>query len=557
MVEANLSYETGTRSTRCCVARSSAMLDDAALARSLTFLGDARPFIRKLDAGRPVSLGLLGASVGQEGGCIAQRGKRCLTWSGCLPEWRPANRSWRPGKKCRLADQRRGWFVRLLDTINETWPSASHRLLNGASDAVPAQTFHQCLLSHLPPSPDLILLEFGSMARHLHLQATEALVRRLLALPSSPHLVFLTVRELCPTAHLGFGHPVPDYAPQQKTVHSWAEASFEKLARHYGQSSLSYYHAIAPLFHANATNFTRADVAADCLHPSKGRRGSGYMASMLTNWLRAARRDAAAATREPARQSDALPPPLHAKLSMEKYTSSDDHCFGFAPHAAMHTPPIWGTHVSAPSTAAWDTDACPPLPPPPPPPSRRCKAARSRHCISLRRRSNSSSLAQCGACPVGEGRPNATLDAIPKGWFFCDHALVRRGDLFVRGKISPGVLSLRPGATLDMRVPPAEVSRANPCLHKSKDARLRLHYLTSYEHMGAAQLSCVGSCACEERRVEALNAEGRASVFEGLELAAHGSLHNCTLRARLLGDSGSVGKFKIARLMVSRVCAQR
>ena len=122
-------------------------------------------------------------------------------------------------------------------------------------------------------------------------------MRRLLALPSSPHLVFLTVRELCPTAHLGFGHPVPDYAPQQKTVHSWAEASFEKLARHYGQSSLSYYHAIAPLFHANATNFTRADVAADCLHPSKGRRGSGYMASMLTNWLRAARRDVAAATR--------------------------------------------------------------------------------------------------------------------------------------------------------------------------------------------------------------------------------------------------------------------
>ena len=41
------------------------------LARSLTFLGDARPFMRKLDAGRSVSLGLLGASVGQEGGCIA------------------------------------------------------------------------------------------------------------------------------------------------------------------------------------------------------------------------------------------------------------------------------------------------------------------------------------------------------------------------------------------------------------------------------------------------------------------------------------------------------
>ena len=276
-----------------------------------------------------------------------------------------------------------------------------------------AQTFHQCLLSHLPPSPDLILLEFGSMARHLHLQATEALCRRLLALPSSPHLVFLTVRELCPTAHLGFGHPVPDYAPQQKTVHSWAEASFGSratMANRHSRTTTRSPHCFTP---------TRPTLPAPTWPPTtctrRGRRGSGYMASMLTNWLRAARARRGCrnkGARAAKRCATAVAPrqALNGKVYIVRQS-----LLALPPHAAMHTPPIWGTHVSAPSTAAWDTDACPPLPPPPPPPpSRRCKAARSRHCISLRRRSNSSSLAQCGACPVARGPAKRDARCDPK-----------------------------------------------------------------------------------------------------------------------------------------------
>ena len=117
----------------------------------------------------------------------------------------------------------------------------------------------------------------------------------------------------------------------------------------------------------------------------------------------------------------------------------------------------------------------------------------------------------------------------------------------MRGKISPGVLSLRPGATLDMRVPP-QSSSYHACINR----RTRAYGCTTsraHPH-GRSPVELRRQLRMRKRRVEALNAEGRASVFEGLELAAHGSLHNCALRARLLGDSGSVGKFKIARPMV-------
>lgn len=152
-------------------------LPPAALEASLAHLSSAQSlhdssFFQRLRAGKPVSVGVLGASVAQQGGCLEQPGQRCMLSS------------------------RRGYYVRAFKSLNLTWPNADHQLHNGAVDATPAQMFLSCLLPLLPATgPHLVFLEFGSMARALrgHFAEMEMLVRRLLGLPSRPLLVFTTV----------------------------------------------------------------------------------------------------------------------------------------------------------------------------------------------------------------------------------------------------------------------------------------------------------------------------------------------------------------------------
>ena len=159
------------------------------LNRSVVRLGQPEAYsalLRRLDAGKPLRLGVFGASVAQHGGCLEQPYKRCMEFGGVLKtrmNW--GEPSVRPFK---------GWAVRLLEHVNRTWPHAQHRLNNSALDATPAQTVLPCLFSHLPTQLDLVVLEFGSMAMHLQLAAVEAVARRLLELCPRPLLVFLSVR---------------------------------------------------------------------------------------------------------------------------------------------------------------------------------------------------------------------------------------------------------------------------------------------------------------------------------------------------------------------------
>ena len=88
-------------------------LDQAALERSLTHLGDPRllqPLFQRLQAGRPVTVGVLGASVAQNGGCTSQPGKRCMAFRGL----KPLHRMW--GERA----PHKGFAVRLLELLNST-----------------------------------------------------------------------------------------------------------------------------------------------------------------------------------------------------------------------------------------------------------------------------------------------------------------------------------------------------------------------------------------------------------------------------------------------------
>ena len=99
----------------------------------------------KLHAGQPITIGVLGASVGQNGGCLDQPGKRCMTMSG-------------------VDGRQSGFAVRLLRHINRTWPHPHHRINNSALDGTGAEHAAHCIVGHMPETLDLVIAEWGSLS---------------------------------------------------------------------------------------------------------------------------------------------------------------------------------------------------------------------------------------------------------------------------------------------------------------------------------------------------------------------------------------------------------
>ena len=152
-------------------------LDAASLARSVLSLGGApalRAFFSRLDAGQPVTVGVFGASVAQNAGCLDQPYKRCMRYDG-------VHRTYMKWGEPKIRPFK-GFAVRFLERINATWPHRLHQINNSALDATPAQNALSCLFSHLPTTLHLVVLEFGSMAFHLKLAAVESAARMLLSL---------------------------------------------------------------------------------------------------------------------------------------------------------------------------------------------------------------------------------------------------------------------------------------------------------------------------------------------------------------------------------------
>ena len=214
-------------------------VDPLALGRSVIELGSAvglRPFFDRLHRGEAVSIGLLGASVGQSGGCLSQPYKRCMLYRGVRPSLE--GYSYEP--------TRAGYLLQLFGAINRSWPHPQHAVFNAATDGIrqvdmyrhssgsseaadhsgllwwthlvpgctqcsgrvvsralghldprrplltpgtPVDATLPCLFSHLPHEVHLVVLEFGSMARYTTVAAVEATLRVLLSLPSRPAIV--------------------------------------------------------------------------------------------------------------------------------------------------------------------------------------------------------------------------------------------------------------------------------------------------------------------------------------------------------------------------------
>ena len=101
--------------------------DPLAPGRSVVELGSAaglRPFFDRLHRGEAVSIGLLGASVGQSGGCLSQPYKRCMLYRGVqssLDGYEPT---------------RAGYLLQFFDAINRSWPHPQHAVFNAATDGI-------------------------------------------------------------------------------------------------------------------------------------------------------------------------------------------------------------------------------------------------------------------------------------------------------------------------------------------------------------------------------------------------------------------------------------
>ena len=255
-------------------------LDQDALRRSLVHLGDGSHFRRlhaSLKSGDPLTVGVIGASVAQNGGCVNQPGQRCMFFNGAVPvklEW------------AEKPQPHKGFAIRLVELLKAAWPRSRPTLVNAAQDATPAQNMLPCLFTHLPRNVGLVIVEFGSLALHLRLPAAEAIARKLLTLQPPPAVVFLTIRGLCkrtktktpetirytlgshwevtdravrtrtdlPKAEPVFAscsvtHPNPSpnpspnqlYTRNESTAWSRAEAEFDRVCVHYGLSCVSLY----------------------------------------------------------------------------------------------------------------------------------------------------------------------------------------------------------------------------------------------------------------------------------------------------------------------------
>ena len=555
------------------------------LKKSLTVLGDAEPLWARLERGEPMTLGVVGASVGMGGGCQRelQPNVRCADYDGIggLKWGAYGCRHWAfPGE--------RGFALRALDYINRTFPHADHMIHNAAVDATPAEAQETCILGSVRTDADAFLVEFGSTGRAAsRLDAVERILRRLLRLPHAPPLFLINVREWCKcssgTMHdlmkcgnaLRNNPRLCEESPgqcelkcsgQYKMLASWSsgrEDEFAAICRHYNQTCVSLRDAMYDEVMGSRPGFLVRDVAQDCLHPHYSRHGQRYLGDLVVHALqaslaahRAARRSLSgdaqpAAARAATTRLRSLPPPLLHRPKWETQLGYTDdatnswRCFKFVSRndtwSRAHNERIKLARFAAEPVLPNRSFAAD------------VKCRRLRECVvsvpayapgkpCLRERGH------WQACPYSlTQRParkpgivataaGATMRVYLDTDFYSAAASPRSGRIRSRGGGGDGIM-LPGGGALERRT-----------------SLVQLTYLTSYNQMGIAEVTCEGGCSCAAQRVDAHQTSPtrnvsvvRTSSFEVSAAAA------CVLRFVVLEESSSGGghKWKLTQVAVT------
>ena len=118
-------------------------------------------------------------------------------------------------------------------------------------------------------------------------------------------------------------------------------------------------------------------------------------------------------------------------------------------------------------------------------------------------------------------------------------------------KLKPGLVAFDPGASVEVSYLLESAGIA------SADSFALVEYLTSYEHMGQASVSCTAGCSCITELIDAHSSKQRTSIIAThrvpiTESAAGGPW--CVLRVVVLdGTSSGEHKFKLTGLLVGAV----
>ena len=512
----------------------------------------------RLDLGMPVKVGVLGASVAMSGGCQREHQPhvRCADYDGVSSQKR-----WAYGG--RLKGRMRGFALQVLDWFNETWPNRAHRVYNGASDGNPAAVLEKCMLSALPSDADVILLEFGSARSDPF--SVERIMRRLLQLPSQPLLVLVNVREWCRCGNAPMPQRLgargrregPTSQPGARAC-SWSgrdermvvrmfsrwegpEDDFAQLCRHYSQTCVSLRNGLFhPVMRAQP-GFSVTEVAADCVHPSRGSKGHRYLGDMVVHALasslsryRAASSPAANATA----QRFILPAPFHETNRACAVDSQPVwRCYSFevSPSARLQNDRVLnGRFAPEPSEAGA------------PPPAPACAA-----------------LADC----ILSGRAQLDSQCVRTygHWQFCSRAFNA-----LRAR-KPGLVAFRAGATMRVYVDaqvgmvarqdaaglthggvPSCSSPTHAHPTAAACALISLAYLTSYEQMGIVRVGCEGGCSCSPQDIDAHVTDPSRNVSVVREKVFRATpAPDCVLRFTILHKTSSAGhKWKLLRVSV-------
>mmetsp|Transcript_11350 Transcript_11350/g.29016 ORF Transcript_11350/g.29016 Transcript_11350/m.29016 type:complete len:587 (-) Transcript_11350:41-1801(-) len=542
----------------------------------------------RLESGKPLRIGVLGSSVAMSGGCQIdyQPQLRCAQFDGVHIHKRFARGYGVVDNVMRSllhnADRPvRGFVLQVLDWINATWPHSGHRIENAAVDAWTAKAIEPCLLSNeRVTSADLLLLEMGSQGWHgSQGAATERIVRKLSRVTSgvggtAPAMVMVTTRQWC-------GHSVHGLKRKEKPIvlRTWngIEDVFARFCKAYGMACLSMRDAIFNHVVASEPNFTVADVAADCLHPEQSRFGYHYMADIIIHFLRHSWKQhdqrrfnqrtmlstKAAKRSEIGRRAGLQAPILEENQGRQGKMSWRCYELSPTPGLAARNETMWPTQVQSKMHVArvshpmlrWQStggdEGWGPLED-----SAGCDALRK--CVLRAARS-----AKHAACLKGRGH-----------WQYCIRTLAPRA------VVKPGIVSLLPGAELNFMVDAqAPISGealwavSNESSFTMPSTMLALTYLTSYQGMGVAQITCESGCVCEPHHLDALQAIQPArsgglmgkhqvdgaptrnvSVATVAEIPIRFASRACSVRVRNVprvgGGTSAVSKWKLLQVRV-------
>uniref|UniRef100_A0A7S3S018 SGNH hydrolase-type esterase domain-containing protein n=2 Tax=Emiliania huxleyi TaxID=2903 RepID=A0A7S3S018_EMIHU len=365
-----------------------------------------------------------------------------------------------------------------------------------------------CFNWHLPPKPDLVVVEYAvnfDTTVDEDAASFERLLRQLLKLPGAPAVLLLNTLELMVhpaswganvqriffSGCDGYGClKAPPWADSNDLAFPYeakAEDAIVRLAGYYGVPSVSLRGALYSELKSNSTRWPLKQLFHDRHHPAAW--GHSLMAQLVIDRIRAAL-DAVAARRS----AGSRPQSVCAAVSAE---------------AAAGTPGPSGYPLLAPLLSP-------------------------------------SVEAPVGLCLKGDELTRAMLNSSTFAY------RVEGTD----AKMKPGIIGTAPGEHAEFCI---DVDR----LGRGERFTVLLGHLVSYEHMGIARVTCEGECSCPAEEVDAFVKGGQFSVFKAkvLELARARAPAakpppragcGCQLRLEILPKSGSGEfKFKVLSLMTA------